>query len=192
MRKRAMQALRGLTATALLLAATAGGAFAQQQAPKELPVNRVEGLIAEWTRAKDYTKEYIDAMPENGLGFKPTPEVRSFAEQMLHLAGGNYFFVNNVFGVPEPAAAKDLEKREDLKKDRAALNKAVADSYDFVIAQLRGVKAAQLDAPITMFKMKMPLNTALLKAFEHQSHHRGQTTIYIRLKGVKPPNERLF
>ncbi|HET7002392.1 MAG TPA: DinB family protein [Puia sp.] len=32
----------------------------------------------------------------------------------------------------------------------------------------------------------------LLKAFEHQAHHRGQTTIYIRLVGVKPKNERLF
>ncbi|NJN43012.1 MAG: hypothetical protein HC811_13085 [Flammeovirgaceae bacterium] len=30
------------------------------------------------------------------------------------------------------------------------------------------------------------------KAFEHQTHHRGQTTIYIRLKGIAPPNEKLF
>jgi hypothetical protein len=37
-------------------------------------------------------KEYIEAMPEDALGFKPTPEIRSFAEQMLHLAGGNYMF----------------------------------------------------------------------------------------------------
>jgi uncharacterized damage-inducible protein DinB len=32
----------------------------------------------------------------------------------------------------------------------------------------------------------------LLAAFEHQTHHRGQTTIYIRLQGIRPPNERLF
>jgi len=31
-----------------------------------------------------------------------------------------------------------------------------------------------------------------MKAFEHQTHHRGQTTIYIRLVGLKPPGERLF
>ena len=30
------------------------------------------------------------------------------------------------------------------------------------------------------------------KAFEHQTHHRGQTTIYIRLQGIRPPEERLF
>ena len=31
-----------------------------------------------------------------------------------------------------------------------------------------------------------------LKAFEHQTHHRGQCTIYIRLLGIRPPQERLF
>jgi len=30
------------------------------------------------------------------------------------------------------------------------------------------------------------------KIFEHQTHHRGQTTIYIRLQNITPPNERLF
>ncbi|HEY5969835.1 MAG TPA: DinB family protein, partial [Chitinophagaceae bacterium] len=30
------------------------------------------------------------------------------------------------------------------------------------------------------------------KTFEHQGHHRGQTTIYIRLQGIKPPQEKLF
>ena len=32
----------------------------------------------------------------------------------------------------------------------------------------------------------------LLKAFEHQTHHRGQCTIYIRLLGIRPPGEKLF
>ena len=30
------------------------------------------------------------------------------------------------------------------------------------------------------------------KAFEHQTHQLGQTTIYLRLKGVVPPAELLF
>lgn len=187
-----IKAFRYLAAAMALSAALSLVGFAQQQAPKELPSDRVAGLVAEWTRAKDYTKEYLDAMPEDGLGLKPTPEIRSFAEQMLHLAGGNYFFVKNIFGVDGPAEAKDIEKRDDLKKSKAALNKAVADSYDFIIAQVKVLKPAKLDEPVTMFGMKMPLGVAILKAFEHQTHHRGQTTIYIRLKGLKPPNERLF
>lgn len=27
---------------------------------------------------------------------------------------------------------------------------------------------------------------------EHQGHHRGQTTIYLRMAGIRPPAERLF
>ncbi|MDX2031738.1 MAG: DinB family protein [Blastocatellia bacterium] len=187
-----IKTVRCLIAALAICATLSLATFAQQQAPKELPTDRVAGMVAEWTRAKDYTREYIDAMPEDALGFKPTPEVRSFAEQMLHLAGGNYFFIKNAFGVDGPAEVKEIEKRDDLKKSRAALNKAVADSYDFMIAQIKGLKSAKLDEPVTMFGMKMPLGVGILKAFEHQTHHRGQTTVYIRLKGVKPPNERLF
>ena len=42
-------------------------------------------MVKEWERAKAYTKEYLDTMPEPGYALKPTPEMRSFAEQMLYL-----------------------------------------------------------------------------------------------------------
>jgi uncharacterized damage-inducible protein DinB len=32
----------------------------------------------------------------------------------------------------------------------------------------------------------------MMKPFEHQTHHRGQTTIFIRLTGTKPPQEQSF
>ena len=57
-------------------------------------------MIAEWQRAKDYTKSYLDAMPEDGYAFKPTPEIRSFAQQMLHLADANYLFASSASGKP--------------------------------------------------------------------------------------------
>jgi len=169
-----------------------GNRLVQAQAQREVPADRVAGLVAEWTRAKDYTREYIDVMSEDGLGLKPTPDIRSFADQMLHLADGLYFFCKNVFGVDTPEAARGLEKKEDLKKSKAALQKAVADSYDFMIAQIKTQTPAKLDETVTMFGTKMPRYVGIAKAFEHQTHHRGQTTIYIRLKGLKPPNERLF
>ncbi|HWY33985.1 MAG TPA: hypothetical protein VNX68_05020, partial [Nitrosopumilaceae archaeon] len=50
--------------------------------------NQLE-MVVEWQRAKTYTKAYLDAMPEDGYGFKPTPDIRSFAQQMLHLADAN-------------------------------------------------------------------------------------------------------
>jgi hypothetical protein len=52
------------------LCSSAAGQFTQSQ------------TIAEWQRAKIYSKTYLDAMPADGYSFKPTPEIHSFAEQM--------------------------------------------------------------------------------------------------------------
>ena len=43
-----------------------------------------------------------------------------------------------------------------------------------------------------MFGMEVTRFALMMKTFEHQTHHRGQTTIYIRLVGIRPPQERLF
>jgi hypothetical protein len=40
--------------------------------------------VKEWERSEAYTKEYLDVMPENGYGLKPTPQMRSFAEHAYH------------------------------------------------------------------------------------------------------------
>lgn len=58
----------------------------------------LDDLATEWERAKAYTKEYLDAMPEAEYSLKPTPEMRSFAEQMLHLADDNYVFASATTG----------------------------------------------------------------------------------------------
>ncbi|WPQ61816.1 hypothetical protein SIO70_25990 [Chitinophaga sancti] len=49
--------------------------------------SQTEVLVKEWERAKAYTKEYLDAMPDKDYSLKPTPEMRSFADQFLHLTG---------------------------------------------------------------------------------------------------------
>ena len=43
-------------------------------------------LVKEWQRAKVYTLEYLDAMPKDKYPIKAQDSIRSFAQQMLHLA----------------------------------------------------------------------------------------------------------
>jgi uncharacterized damage-inducible protein DinB len=167
----------------------------QTQVPREAPKDRAAILVAEWTRAKLGVQEYIEAMPESGIGFKPTPEVRSFAEQMLHLAGGNYMFGAVAAGKENPwdfTKGKDPVNVAEFKQSKAALLKFVMESYDFAINAVKGLTTSQLDDTVQFFSMKMPRHLVLTKGIEHQAHHRGQTTIYLRLKGVTPPSERLF
>ena len=147
-------------------------------------------MVEEWQRAKTYTKEYLDAMPADGYGFKPTPEIRSFAQQMLHLTDANYFFIATASGKPSPIGQVSAEKTVAPTKE--ATTRAVLDSYDFVINTLKEITAAQLLETTKLEGFTVTKGGIFGKAFEHQTHHRGQTVIYLRLKGIVPPGEKLF
>ena len=148
-------------------------------------------MVKEWERAKAFTKEYLDTMPEAGYALKPTPEMRSFAEQMLHLTDANYGLSSAATGQKSPVAFGDSEKATD--KSKANVTKLVMDSYDFVINSIKKMTPAQLNENVKVFgKFDMTRGMALAKCFEHQTHHRGQATVYIRLAGAKPPQEKLF
>ncbi len=150
-----------------------------------------EIMIKEWERAKAYTQEYLDAMPESGYALKPTPEMRSFAQQMLHLSDANFGLGAAATGATPPADMKDLEKIPDQSK--ANVSKIVNASYDFIINAIKGMSEDKLGETVKLFgRFEMSRGMALSKVFEHQTHHRGQTTVYIRLAGAKPPQEKLF
>ncbi len=149
-----------------------------------------EQMIADWQRAKAYTKTYLDAMPADGYSFKPTTEMRTFAAQMLHLADGNYAFVNGATGKPNPLGKVSAEKT--ITQTKEATTKAVMESFDYVISGIQGLTQAQLQEVIKFAGKNLTRATVIDRAFEHQTHHMGQTTVYLRLKGVKPPEQMLF
>lgn len=158
--------------------------FAQAQSP-------IEDMIKDWERAKAYTIEYLDAMPAEGYALKPTPEMRSFAQQMLHLTDGNYGFTTAATGVASPVGMGESEKATDQSKEN--VTKLVMAGYDFVISSIKTMTPAQLAEATKLFgRFEMSKGMALEKCFEHQTHHRGQTTVYIRLAGGTPPQEKLF
>jgi uncharacterized damage-inducible protein DinB len=147
-------------------------------------------LAQEWERARAGAKDYIDAMPDEKLAFRPVPEILSFAGHYLHVADANYIFGAGAFGVENPLQGKS-EDRPELQA-RPALQEFVLGSYDFVIKGIGVLDPAAFDEEIAFFKWKMPRHLVLSKALEHHAHHRGQTAIYFRLNGIKPPSEGLF
>ncbi|GHN03021.1 hypothetical protein WSM22_45100 [Cytophagales bacterium WSM2-2] len=169
----------------LMIALFAVMTFAKAQDQASL-----DQAVKDWERAKAYIQEYMDAMPEEGYAFKPTPEMRSFAEQFLHIADANFGFAATISGTKSPLGDASAEKTGE--KTKAATMKTLNDSYDFVLAALKGLSADKYRESINFFKMNMTRAVVMGKCFEHQAHHRGQSTVYLRLKGVKPPAEKLF
>ncbi|HWB26085.1 MAG TPA: DinB family protein [Chitinophagaceae bacterium] len=157
-----------------------------------LDANAVKAqLIKEWQRSKAYTDAYLNTMPEDKYGFKAVDSIRSFAQQMLHLASGNFFLINKATGDQSPIAGMVTEQRESAQSKDSVMYYVNA-SYDFAIDAITKMDAAKLGEVIPGFNGDISRLTWLMKAIEHQAHHRGQTTIYIRLQGIRPPNEQLF
>ena len=69
----------------------------------------------------------------------------------------------------------------------------VTASYDYCMDAVKNFDMNKWGEKTKLFNRFEETRFALMnKTFEHQGHHRGQTTIYIRLQGIKPPEERLF
>jgi len=149
-----------------------------------------EQFVKDWERAKSYTLDYLNTMPADKYSFKAVDSIRSFAQQMLHLAAGNVGLIHFAAGVK-------IDWPTNVEKSPTAQNKDsvvyyVTKSYDFAIQSIKDFDPAKFGELVTMRDDKVSRFALFEKAFEHQTHHRGQTTIYIRLEGIRPPNERLF
>lgn len=148
-------------------------------------------FLRDWKRARAYTKEYLDVIPKEKYDFRAHDSTRTFAQQMLHLAQGNIGLISNGTGATRIWQGQNLEKRKSAQSADSVAYFVLA-SYDYAIESIGKMDAKTLSENVKRGNFELNRFTWLLKAFEHQTHHRGQTTVYIRLLGIKPPNEKLF
>ncbi len=185
MRKKIMQV--ALCATLLLTVASFNGQ-AQAVSSEDLKAQ----MVKDWERAKAYTNEYLNTMPADKYSTHPDDSIRTFAQQMLHLASANFFIMMTATDQKPPVARQDLETSPGAQKRDSVLY-FVNASYDYCINAVKNSDPAKWGEKKKVFGRFEETRLALImKTFEHQTHHRGQTTIYIRTQGIKPPQEKLF
>lgn len=141
----------------------------------------VKILATHWTTARTYTLAVAEQMPADQYTFKPTPAQMSFGEQMLHIASANTYFFGKMTGAKGPAGPG-----KTAAADKAAVLKALAESFDFAAAQIAALKDSQLLEVVDSGEGKMTRDEGVLLALDHTAHHRAQTLVYLRLKGIVP------
>jgi uncharacterized damage-inducible protein DinB len=149
-------------------------------------------MIKDWERAKAYTVDYLNTMPPNKYSFRATDSIRSFAQQMLHLAAGNCFLMSNATDQQMPAFMMSDIQNSPTAQNKDSVMYYVTNSYDYCMNSVKNADAKKWAEKKKIFSFEETRWALMMKTFEHQGHHRGQTTIYIRLQGIKPPEERLF
>src|SRR6202790_5356021 len=103
----------------LTVGVLASPAFTQEMAKKDAPpkpaLSPSQAVLESWNDIGRKLIAMAEDFPEDKYDFKPTPAQRSFAEQLLHAEGSNYFFTNPVMG-KEPQAAEDPKRGQYKSK----------------------------------------------------------------------------
>ena len=150
-------------------------------------------MLKDWERAKAYTVDYLNTMPADKYSFRPHDSIRNFAQQMLHLAQANGFIMATATDQKPPSFVMGNMEGSPGAQKKDSVMYYVTASYDFCITAVKNSDITKWGETKKVFNRFEATRFALMnKIFEHQTHHRGQTTIYIRLQGIKPPEERLF
>ena len=103
-------------------------------------------LLADWRQQKQRMMGIAEAMPEEAFSFKPTDAQRTYAEQILHIAGANVYLMQHLGGA---AAAPDVDTTDFTvfglsATSKAAVLEALGAGYDYGIAVLQVFSDEQL------------------------------------------------
>ncbi|MBS1602983.1 MAG: DinB family protein [Bacteroidetes bacterium] len=140
-------------------------------------------LSRKWVHAKAYALKMAELMPESSYDFKPVASEMSYKEQMLHLADNIVWLSTSYLS---PNMAKPKIDTSHLSK--ADVIKIVGEAYDIGLRAQASLSPAQLDKQVKFFAGPMTVRQILLLLHDHQSHHLGQMIVYLRLKGIRPPD----
>ena len=174
----------------LWLVAVAVGAQVSVSAQSANPLT--SGARLHYGIVKDSVTRAAAKMPEEFYAFRPTPEVRSFAQLVGHLADANYRLCSVLAGQDPPRDA-GIEKSTKTKTD---LVKSLADSFAYCDQRYAEMTDAA-GAPLVKFDaggegsrvpIQMPRFTVLAFHVGHAFEHYGNIVTYMRLKGIVPPS----
>ena len=158
-------------------------AFAQSETLSVKTV--VESSAALFRAPKTFILRAAEKMPEEHYGFRPTPEVRTFAQLLGHIADGYTLVCASALGEPLPKDIQQTEKTKSTKADLVAALTKTSEYCDRAHEQLAGPKGSEM---IDWFGRKHPRATVLFFNSSHAWEHYGNVVTYLRIKGIVPPS----
>jgi hypothetical protein len=181
----------------LLIIVLTGVCFAHS--PKAKP-NRTNAQILDFLL--DFQEKRIievaEAMPAEKYDFVPTAgefkDVRSFAEQLKHIAADNYLLGAGILGENPPGDVNDDERGSASVKTKPQIIAYLKNSFAYMHRAAAAIDDAKTPIP-TPHISPWPEGTAtrLGVAMEdclHTWDHYGQLVEYLRMNGIIPPASR--
>lgn len=161
----------------------------QAQTAKVDSLLDINEFLQDWKTSKQFTLDVANAMPAEFYTFKPNPDEMTFGEQIIHIAGSNVFRFQQITGVEPPFPFNPAKLPPT---DKTTATKLLEQSFDYVIQVLPGITSEQLKRtwhiPSWKGRTDPDGRAMIVNMFVHTAHHRAQCEVYMRVKGIKPPD----
>ena len=195
-----------LLAAALSLAAASAHAQAAKSSPAagasaspSTPPTIASAIDREISIVEKELIDAAEAMPEAKFDFSPEKlnlagsdykGVRTFGEQLKHVAASNYLIWSPITGEKPPDTVNE-GKGPDNMKAKAEIMKFLKDSFAFGHKSVATLNSSNLIEQITSGSGK-PTTRLFLATFApaHAFEHYGQIVEYLRMNGIVPPASR--
>ena len=161
----------------LLVCLLAVSAASAQENPLSTFNKRAYGQVKSWILRS------AEKMPEENYSFKPSPDVRTFGQQVAHVADDQYNLCSPVKGEVRQGAYRQIENSLSKKSDLVAALKAAFAYCDGAYGALTDANSADSVKGQTRTRFGM-LNWNLWHTWEHY----GNIVVYLRMKGLVPPS----
>lgn len=150
-----------------------------------------EALIKHWKVTSDFTIAVAKLMPADSYGFRPVTEELSFGQLMVQIAGANLSACAIASGMKRPAIPPAIsqavrDEKTDIGKESAI--QFLVSSFDFCNQAVSSISPEHFNDLVGPENRKMTAFEWLWAYFTHTAHHRGQAEVYLRVKGIKPPD----
>ncbi|MGB7331772.1 MAG: DinB family protein [Terriglobales bacterium] len=138
------------------------------------------------------------AMPADKYGFAPTAAtftasqgakydgVRTFAQEISHVATANYYFASKILGEKMPVDPKSIEGL----RTKEELLKAAADSFAYAHKALATITPENAYTAIDGVDGLHTRSVVASFISAHGYDHYGQMVEYLRMNGVVPPGSK--
>jgi uncharacterized damage-inducible protein DinB len=170
-----------------LLGVSAGLAAAQEAEPAPAAGPSQE-VLQSWNYVGGKLVTMAEDFPEDKYDYRPTPEVRTFAEMLLHIAGSSYLFIDTARG--QKRGEEDLSREKYAAKAEvvAVLKKSVEEGAALI--QQAGDEGMAQPIKFPFGNRMISQQGFWMAQVEHAGEHYGNLVVYYRLNGIVPPASR--